>query len=113
MINYDFPNSAEDYVHRIGRTARADKSGTAYTFFTEGDSKASAELIAVMTDANQDVPDRLRSLASSAAARGGNYFMLYVICRVGQELFQYTKTMDCMLGIPRGAPFCLSIVFEW
>lgn len=78
MINYDFPNSAEDYVHRIGRTARADKSGTAYTFFTEGDSKSSGELIAVMTDAKQDVPERLRSLASSAFARGGKH-VLYVI----------------------------------
>ena len=92
MINYDFPNSAEDYVHRIGRTARADKSGTAYTFFTEGDSKASAELIAVMTDAKQDVPDRLRSLASSAAARGGNHYVFYVIYRVGKKLLKVLKT---------------------
>ena len=71
MINYDFPNSAEDYVHRIGRTARADKSGTAYTFFTQGDSKAAGELIDVLVDAHQEVPEKLRSFASSALARGG------------------------------------------
>ncbi|XP_065065490.1 uncharacterized protein LOC135691545 isoform X1 [Rhopilema esculentum] len=70
VINYDFPNSAEDYVHRIGRTARADKSGTAYTFFTAGDSKTAQELIDVLQDASQEVPDRLRSLASSMQARG-------------------------------------------
>jgi len=29
VVNYDLPNSADDYVHRIGRTARAGKSGTA------------------------------------------------------------------------------------
>lgn len=29
VVNYDLPNTAEDYVHRIGRTARAGKSGTA------------------------------------------------------------------------------------
>ena len=35
MINYDVPNDGEDYVHRIGRTARAETEGTAYTFITE------------------------------------------------------------------------------
>ena len=33
VINYDLPNVPEDYVHRIGRTARAGKSGTAFTLF--------------------------------------------------------------------------------
>ena len=32
VINYEVPNDAEDYVHRIGRTARADKKGEAITF---------------------------------------------------------------------------------
>lgn len=32
VINYDMPNSYDDYVHRIGRTGRADKKGTALTF---------------------------------------------------------------------------------
>ena len=35
VINYDVPNDGEDYVHRIGRTARASSDGTAYTFITE------------------------------------------------------------------------------
>jgi superfamily II DNA/RNA helicase len=35
VINYDVPHDAEDYVHRIGRTARAESDGTAYTFITE------------------------------------------------------------------------------
>ena len=34
VINYDFPNGVEDYVHRIGRTGRAGATGEAYTFFT-------------------------------------------------------------------------------
>ena len=34
VINFDFPNNTEDYIHRIGRTARAENTGTAYTFFT-------------------------------------------------------------------------------
>ncbi len=34
VVNYDFPNGVEDYVHRIGRTGRAGATGEAYTFFT-------------------------------------------------------------------------------
>jgi ATP-dependent RNA helicase RhlE len=37
VINYDMPSQAEDYVHRIGRTGRAQASGTAYTLVTPGD----------------------------------------------------------------------------
>ncbi len=37
VINYDVPHDAEDYVHRIGRTARADRDGIAYTFVNEDD----------------------------------------------------------------------------
>ena len=37
VINYELPNEAENYVHRIGRTARAGKSGKAYSFCCEQD----------------------------------------------------------------------------
>ncbi len=37
IINFDVPNDAEDYVHRIGRTARADSTGVAITFINEDD----------------------------------------------------------------------------
>lgn len=35
MINYDVPHDSEDYVHRIGRTARANNDGVAITFVSE------------------------------------------------------------------------------
>ena len=35
VINYDVPNDGEDYVHRIGRTARAETDGVAFTFISE------------------------------------------------------------------------------
>jgi superfamily II DNA/RNA helicase len=37
VINYDVPGDAEDYIHRIGRTARAETTGTAITFINERD----------------------------------------------------------------------------
>lgn len=37
VINFDVPSSAEDYVHRVGRTARADKTGVAISFINEPD----------------------------------------------------------------------------
>lgn len=35
VINYDVPHDSEDYVHRIGRTARANNDGVALTFVSE------------------------------------------------------------------------------
>ena len=37
VINFDVPNDAEDYVHRVGRTARASATGVALTFINEDD----------------------------------------------------------------------------
>jgi len=39
VVNYDVPRDPEDYVHRIGRTARAESKGTAMTFINEQDQK--------------------------------------------------------------------------
>jgi len=37
VINYDVPNTAEAYTHRIGRTGRAEREGMAFTFVTRDD----------------------------------------------------------------------------
>jgi ATP-dependent RNA helicase DDX49/DBP8 len=37
VINYDIPRDPDDYIHRVGRTARAKKKGAAITFVTPGD----------------------------------------------------------------------------
>ncbi len=39
IINYDVPTDGEDYIHRIGRTARAEKDGVAITFISESDQR--------------------------------------------------------------------------
>ncbi len=44
VINYDVPHDAEDYVHRIGRTARAQRDGVAITFVSELDMRYFADI---------------------------------------------------------------------
>lgn len=44
VINYDVPNDGEDYIHRIGRTARAASEGTAYTFISEKEQQKFARI---------------------------------------------------------------------
>ncbi len=44
IINYDVPQDAEDYVHRVGRTARADRKGAAFTFINDKDQYAFASI---------------------------------------------------------------------
>lgn len=60
VINYSFPLTTEDYVHRIGRTGRAGKSGISHTFFVgQNDKPRAGELINVLKDAGQPVPEEL------------------------------------------------------
>ncbi len=44
VINYDVPHDAEDYVHRIGRTARAQRDGVAITFVSDKDMRSFSEI---------------------------------------------------------------------
>ncbi|KAB1265300.1 putative ATP-dependent RNA helicase DDX5 [Camelus dromedarius] len=73
VINYDYPNSSEDYIHRIGRTARSTKTGTAYTFFTPNNIKQVSDLISVLREANQAINPKLLQLVEdrgSGRSRG-------------------------------------------
>ncbi|KAL1556892.1 RNA helicase [Salvia divinorum] len=59
VINYSFPLTTEDYVHRIGRTGRAGKKGVAHTFFTKENRGLCGELVNVLREAKQVVPEEL------------------------------------------------------
>merc|ERR1712196_431882 len=63
VVNYDFPNQIEDYIHRIGRTGRAGATGSSYTFFTQDKFRHAPDLIKVLEEANQPVPAELQKLA--------------------------------------------------
>lgn len=59
VINLTFPLTAEDYVHRIGRTGRAGMTGIAHTLFTEHEKHLSGALCNILRGANQSVPEEL------------------------------------------------------
>jgi len=63
VINYDFPNDIETYIHRIGRTGRAGSQGTAVTFFTPNDAMRAKDLVEVLEEAGQKVPEQLKAYA--------------------------------------------------
>lgn len=70
VINFDMPKNVEDYIHRIGRTARAGSKGTAISFFTSDNGRLASPLIRVLEEANQQVPAALRSLIGSGGGGG-------------------------------------------
>ncbi|CAH8385711.1 unnamed protein product [Eruca vesicaria subsp. sativa] len=74
VINYDFPNGVEDYVHRIGRTGRAGATGQAFTFFGDQDSKHASDLIKILEGADQRVPPQIREMAARGGGGGMNKF---------------------------------------
>ncbi|KAM6957500.1 putative ATP-dependent RNA helicase DDX5 isoform 1-T1 [Aplochiton taeniatus] len=78
VINYDYPNNSEDYIHRIGRTARSQKTGTAYTFFTPNNMRQAGDLVSVLREANQAINPKLLQMAEdrggrSRGGRGGGF----------------------------------------
>ncbi|XP_077360419.1 putative ATP-dependent RNA helicase DDX52 [Festucalex cinctus] len=57
VLNYDFPTSSVEYIHRIGRTGRAGHRGKAITFFTENDKPLLRSIATVIKQAGCPVPD--------------------------------------------------------
>ncbi|PNT73434.1 DEAD-box ATP-dependent RNA helicase 30 [Brachypodium distachyon] len=71
VINFDFPTTIEDYIHRIGRTGRAGATGMAFTFFTHSNSKYSRNLVKILREAGQVVNPALEAMSKSANSMGG------------------------------------------
>ncbi|KAI7203033.1 ATP-dependent RNA helicase [Hortaea werneckii] len=71
VFNYDYPNNSEDYVHRIGRTARAGRTGTAITLFTTDNSKQARDLVNVLREAKQQIDPRLAEMVRYGGGGGG------------------------------------------
>ncbi|HEX5651799.1 MAG TPA: DEAD/DEAH box helicase [Chitinophagaceae bacterium] len=76
VINYDVPHDGEDYVHRIGRTARAESDGTAYTFISprEQNKFAAIENLLGKPVVKSKVPEQLGPGPSYQPRQGKNRF---------------------------------------
>jgi ATP-dependent RNA helicase RhlE len=75
VVNYDVPNVSEDYIHRVGRTARAEMTGEAFTLVS---------------------PEEARDFGKIEEAVGSK------IPRVRLENFDYDREPDAPLEVPRG-----------
>ncbi|KAJ9685876.1 hypothetical protein PVL29_017804 [Vitis rotundifolia] len=71
VVNFDLPNDIDDYVHRIGRTGRAGKTGLATAFFNENNSSLARALAELMQESNQEVPAWLSRYAARSSYGGG------------------------------------------
>ena len=71
VVNFDLPNDIDDYVHRIGRTGRAGKTGLATAFFNENNSSLARGLAELMQESNQEVPAWLSRYAARSSYGGG------------------------------------------
>lgn len=67
IINYDVPNNSDDYIHRIGRTGRYDKKGTAITFVTRTGESYYKDIHQAVGDqiTEKELPDSMKSGGSS------------------------------------------------
>ncbi|KAL9114243.1 MAG: hypothetical protein Q9227_001665 [Pyrenula ochraceoflavens] len=63
VVNFDLPSpqfgGIDEYVHRIGRTARIGNTGTAYSFYNTRDEDLANDLVKILIESNQKVPDFL------------------------------------------------------
>ncbi|KAG8644800.1 DEAD-box ATP-dependent RNA helicase 57 isoform X1 [Manihot esculenta] len=62
VINFDFPDSAAAYIHRIGRSGRAGRTGEAITFYTEDDVLVLRNIANVMAASGCEVPSWIMAL---------------------------------------------------
>uniref|UniRef100_A0A182YNL9 RNA helicase n=1 Tax=Anopheles stephensi TaxID=30069 RepID=A0A182YNL9_ANOST len=94
VINFDFPTTSEDYIHRIGRTGRCNNTGTAYTFFTPNNASKARDLIDVLKEAKQVINPKLVELANMKIKARGN-------CRAKDKMGFHPSEYELSLVIDR------------
>eukprot|EP01115_Flamella_aegyptia_P009462 TRINITY_DN40461_c0_g1_i1.p1 TRINITY_DN40461_c0_g1~~TRINITY_DN40461_c0_g1_i1.p1 ORF type:complete len:677 (-),score=217.80 TRINITY_DN40461_c0_g1_i1:67-2097(-) len=87
VINYDMPSDIEDYVHRIGRTGRAGKTGLATAFITEDNYNIVGKLLDLLHESGQEVPSWLESMKHSRDYRHSSGYRSYSGGRGGGRQF--------------------------
>lgn len=72
VVNYDLPQSVDEYVHRVGRTGRVGNLGKATSFYDSDANGALAQpLVKILAESQQEVPDWLESEAKFGGGGGG------------------------------------------
>eukprot|EP00466_Bigelowiella_natans_P011589 jgi/Bigna1/79749/fgenesh1_pg.65_\ len=71
VVNYDLPNTIDEYVHRIGRTGRAGKTGIAISFMNHENTPIAKDLLNLLQESKQEVPDQLETLTRMRGRGGG------------------------------------------
>eukprot|EP00081_Caenorhabditis_elegans_P005409 NP_001254858.1 ATP-dependent RNA helicase laf-1 [Caenorhabditis elegans] len=71
VINYDLPSDVDEYVHRIGRTGRVGNVGLATSFFNDKNRNIARELMDLIVEANQELPDWLEGMSGDMRSGGG------------------------------------------
>ena len=71
VVNYDLPTDIDDYVHRIGRTGRAGNTGKSTAFFNRGNRGIVRDLIELLKEAHQEIPQFLENVAREGSGFGG------------------------------------------
>ncbi|KAF9108260.1 hypothetical protein BGX27_008413 [Mortierella sp. AM989] len=75
IINYDLPMDIDEYVHRIGRTARAGNRGVATSFYNDYSSPIAPKLTKLLIECDQVVPDFLSGyMNSNATYEPGDFY---------------------------------------
>ena len=69
IINFDMPDEVEEYIHRVGRTARMGKSGKAFTFVTKVDGE---KFVALEKSLNMQIPEHIISDFKTGLDENGN-----------------------------------------
>jgi len=79
VVNYDFPDTIDSYVHRIGRTGRIGNKGKAITFIATEDeltienSDTLKQLLGIMKDAGSHIPEWLEPMMERSIEAKGSY----------------------------------------
>ncbi|TPX32311.1 hypothetical protein SeMB42_g07632 [Synchytrium endobioticum] len=60
VVNFDMPKTIDDYIHRIGRTARVGNAGTAISFYNDSNSFLGPDLVKLLKSVKQPIPEFLQ-----------------------------------------------------
>ena len=73
VINFELPRDINSYVHRIGRTGRMGRHGTAISLFSHANKPVARDMVTLLQEASQVVPDWLAKIAAEGGGGGNRY----------------------------------------